>query len=88
MPPAVLIRTVKLATANANLLYSKDCVHSHPWELHALKIILVLLDPVYLALVQRSLLALAASQPLNAAVTLSARGLINRMRYIANQWWL
>ena len=88
MPAAALIRTVKLATANANHLPSKDCVHLHPWELHAPKMLLVLLDPVYLAPVKRSLLALAAFQQLNAALTLSAHGPINQMRHIANQWWL
>ena len=88
MPPAALIRTVKLATANANLLISKDCVHLHLWELHALRTILVLLENVFLALVMRSLMASAASQPPNAAVTLSARGPINQMRFTANQWWL
>ena len=81
MTAAVPIRTVKLATANANLLSWKENVPLLPWGLAALRIILVLLGTVLQISVSHFLLVLHAFLPLNAAVTRSAHLLIRLLSY-------
>ena len=72
MMPAVPIPTVKLVTANANLLHNRDYVPLHPSGLPVLEIVLVLPKSALAASVKHSLMVLTAALPLNAAFTLNA----------------